>query len=127
MEAKLELASLYTSDPDRLETLRNNYQSEAEKRIANRILSTIRTIIKQEQENGTAIRQAERQYALTEQLLVELLTMMEGLSMRTRMDVDDKMSVMGGELSIQAKKEWMLKHKDRGLERYSTFCSQVCE
>jgi len=117
VEAKLELASLYIADPDRLEKQRNNYQIEAEKRIANRILSTIRTIIKQEQASETAIRQAERQYTLTEQLMVELLTMMEGLSMRTRMDVDDKVSVMGGELSKQAKKDWLLKHKDRGLDR----------
>lgn len=117
VQAKLELASLYTSDPDRLEKQRGNYQAEAEKRIANRILSTLRTIIKLEKESGAAIRQADRQHALAEQLLLELLTMMESLSMRTQMDVEDKISLMGGELSKQAKKEWLLRHKDRGMER----------
>lgn len=117
VQAKLELASLYTSDPDRLEKQRGNYQAEAEKRIANRILSTLRTMIKLEKESGVAIRQTDRQYALAEQLFLELLTMMESLSMHTRMDVDDKISVMGGELSKQAKKEWLLQRKDRGIER----------
>ncbi|GIQ68355.1 hypothetical protein DUZ99_01055 [Xylanibacillus composti] len=117
VQAKLELARLYTSDPDRLEKQHGNYQAEAEKRMANRILSTLRTMIKMEKESAIAIRQADRHQALAEQLLLELLTMMEGLAMRTQMDVDDKISVMGGELSKQAKKEWLLRHKDRGMER----------
>ncbi|MFS0723679.1 MobP3 family relaxase [Paenibacillus sp. 1P07SE] len=117
VQAKLELARLYTSDPDRLEKQRGNYQAEAEKRMANRILSTLRTMIKMEKESAAALRQADRHLALAEQLLLELLTMMESLAMRTQMDVDDKISVMGGELSKQAKKEWLLRHKDRGMER----------
>lgn len=117
VQAKLELARLYTSDPERLEKQRGNYQAEAEKRIANRILSTLRKIIKLEKESISIIRQADRQHALAEELLLELLTMMESLSMRTRMDIDDKINVLGGELSKQAKKEWLLRNKDRGMER----------
>lgn len=117
VQAKLELASLYTSDPERLENQRGNYQAEAEKRIANRILSTLRKMIKLEKESISAIRQADRQHALAEELLLELLTMMESLSMHTRMDIDDKINVLGGELSKQAKKEWLLRNKDRGMER----------
>lgn len=117
VQAKLELARLYTSDPERLEKQRSNYQAEAEKRIANRILATLRTMLKLEKASATAIRQTDRQHALAEQLMLELLNMMESLTMRVRMDVDDKLSVMGGELSKQAKKEWLLRHKDRGLER----------
>lgn len=117
IQAKLELASLYTSDPERLEKQRGNYQAEAEKRIANRILSTLRKMIKLEKESISIIRQADRQHALAEELLLELLTMMESLSMRTRMDIEDKINVLGGELSKQAKKEWLLRNKDRGMER----------
>lgn len=117
VQAKLELARLYTSDPDRLEKQRSNYLAEAEKRIANRILSTLRTMLKLEKESATVIRQADRQHALAEQLLLELLNMIENLAMRTRLDVDDKLNIMGGELSKQAKKEWLLRHKDRGMER----------
>lgn len=116
VQAKLELASLYTSNPEHLEKQRGSYQKEAEKRIANRILYTLRTILKLEKESAVAIRKADRQQALAEQLLLELLTVMESLSIRTRMDVDDKIS-MGGELSKQAKKEWLLRHIYRGMER----------
>lgn len=117
VQAKLELARLYTSDPDHLEKQRSNYQAEAEKRIANRILSTLRTMLKLEKESTAAMRQANYQLALAEQLLLELLNMMENLAMRTRLDVDDKLSAFGGELSKQAKKEWLLQHKDRSMER----------
>ncbi|MDF2923892.1 MAG: hypothetical protein K0R57_2806 [Paenibacillaceae bacterium] len=117
VQAKLDMARLYTSDPEQLEKQRSKYVAEAEKRIANRILATIRTIIKLEQEADIGIRQAERRIALAEQLLLELLNRMEGLFMQAQLDYDDKAKVMGGDLSKQAKKEWLLRHKDRGLER----------
>ncbi|AIQ13805.1 MobP3 family relaxase [Paenibacillus durus] len=117
VQAKLNLAMLYDSGPEHLDKHRAKYQAEAEKRIANRILSTIRSIIKLEQEASLDIRQTNRQYALAEQLLLALLNLMEGLFMHTQLDYDDKSKAMGGELSKQAKKEWLLRHKDQGLER----------
>ncbi|MMZ68370.1 hypothetical protein D1872_310550 [compost metagenome] len=54
---------------------------------------------------------------MAEQLLLELLHMMEGLAMTVQLDVDEKMKVIGGDLSKQAKKDWLLRHKDQGLER----------
>ncbi|MNW45981.1 hypothetical protein D3C74_232570 [compost metagenome] len=117
VQAKLELAKLYTSDPEQLKKKRSQYQGEAEKRIANRILSTIRTIIKLEKEAGFQLYQAKRQTAMAEQLLLELLHLMEGLAMNAQLDYDEKVKVMGGDLSKQAKKDWLLRHKDQGLER----------
>ncbi|RAU91007.1 hypothetical protein DQG13_30020 [Paenibacillus sp. YN15] len=117
VQAKLDMARLYTSDPEQLEKQRSKVVAEEEKRIANRILATIRTIIKLEQEADFGIRQADRRLALAEQLLLDLLNLMEGLSMHAQLDYDDKAKVRGGDLSKQAKKEWLLRHKDRGLER----------
>lgn len=117
VQAKLELARLYTSDPEQLEKQRIRYQTEAEKRIANRILSTIRMIIKLEKDADFHLHQAERQTAIAEQLLLELLHVMEGLAMTAQLDYDEKMKVIGGDLSKQAKKDWLLRHKDQGLER----------
>lgn len=117
VQAKLELAKLYTSDPDQLDKHRSRYQAEAQKRIANRILSTIRTIIKLEKEAGFQHLQAKRQTAMAEQLLSELLHLMEGLAMDAQLDYDEKVKVMGGDLSKQAKKDWLLRHKDQGMER----------
>ncbi|MNW62548.1 hypothetical protein D3C74_406890 [compost metagenome] len=117
VQAKLELAMLYTASPEQLEKQRSRYQGEAEKRIANRILSTIRTIIQLEKEVTQGIRREERLYALTEQFMLELLNLMQQLSMQAQLDYEDKFKVMGGELSKQAKKDWLLRHKDQGLER----------
>ncbi|MNO15979.1 hypothetical protein D3C76_56510 [compost metagenome] len=117
VHSKLELAKLYTSDPEQLDKQRIRYQAEAEKRIANRILSTIRTIIKLEKDVDFNLYQAERQTEMAEQLLLELLHMMEGLAMTAQLNVDEKMKVMGGDLSKQAKKDWLLRHKDQGLEQ----------
>lgn len=117
VQAKLELFQLYTSDPEQLEKQRSRYQAEAEKRIANRILSTVRTIIKLQKDVDFNFYQEERQTAMAQQLLLELLHMMEGLAMTAQLDVDEKMKVIGGDLSKQAKKDWLLRHKDQGLER----------
>ncbi|MEC0140495.1 MobP3 family relaxase [Paenibacillus macerans] len=116
VQAKLKLAMLYDSHPDRLEKLSTGYRNEAEKRIANRILQTIRTMIQLEKEVKSSIREADRQYALAEQMLLELLTAAEGWMMRAELDYDDKAKVMGGDFSKLAKKEWLLQHKDRGME-----------
>ncbi|MNP52593.1 hypothetical protein D3C76_1469950 [compost metagenome] len=54
---------------------------------------------------------------MAEQLLSELLHLMEGLAMDAQLDYDEKVKVMGGDLSKQAKKDWLLRHKDQGMER----------
>ncbi|QUL53373.1 hypothetical protein KDC22_23650 [Paenibacillus tritici] len=117
VEAKMNLAMLYDSNPDHLNRQRAKYQAEAEKRIANRILSTVRTIIQLEKDASFNIKQANWQYAMTEQLVLELLNLMEGLAMNAQMDYDDKSKLMGGDLSKQAKKEWLLRNKDKGFDR----------
>lgn len=115
--AKLEVAKLYTSNPAALASQSSKYQKEAETRIANRVLSTVRTIIKLEQASDVDIRQIERYRTWTEQLILELLTVMEQLSMQAQLDYDDKAKVVfGGEWSKQAKKEWLLRQKDKGIE-----------
>ncbi|MNI60607.1 hypothetical protein D3C73_1158340 [compost metagenome] len=74
-------------------------------------------IIKLEKDADFHLHQAERQTAIAEQLLLELLHVMEGLAMTAQLDYDEKMKVIGGDLSNQAKKDWLLRHKDQGLER----------
>lgn len=117
VQAKLDLAMLYDTDPGHIQKNRDKYQVEAEKRIVNRILATVRTMIRLEKESSFGIAQSNRQHALAEQLLLELLNLMEGMAMTAQLDYDDKAKVMGGDLSKQAKKEWMLKHKDKGMDR----------
>jgi hypothetical protein len=54
---------------------------------------------------------------MTELLVLELLKLMEGLAMKAQMDYDDKSKLMGGDLSKHTKKEWLLRNKDKGIDR----------
>ncbi|WP_336101968.1 MobP3 family relaxase [Paenibacillus phytohabitans] len=118
VKAKMEVAKLYSSDPAHLTKQSSKYQAEAEKRIANSILSTVRTIIKLEQASDVGIHQLERYRTWTEQLILELLSAMEQISMQAQLDFEDKVKVVfGGEWSKQAKKEWILRQKDKGMDR----------
>ncbi|WP_420540416.1 hypothetical protein ACN92M_26590 (plasmid) [Paenibacillus polymyxa] len=38
-------------------------------------------------------------------------------TMNAQLDYDEKVKAIGGDLSKQAKKDWLLRHKDQGLER----------
>ncbi|MGV2881766.1 MobP3 family relaxase [Paenibacillus taichungensis] len=118
VKTKMEVAKLYSSDPAHLTKQSSKYQAEAEKRIANSILSTVRTIIKLEQASDVGIHQLERYRTWTEQLILELLSAMEQISMQAQLDFEDKVKVVfGGEWSKQAKKEWILRQKDKGMDR----------
>lgn len=51
-----------------------------------------------------------------EELLCEILIMLEQSIIDTDEDCDIKAKAFGTELSKAAKKEWYLRHKDRGME-----------
>lgn len=117
VQVKVQIAMLYDTDPERIAKYHEKYLTEAKKRIANRILGTVRTLIKVEREASMEQNhRIQRQY-LAEQLFVGILDMLESLIMNANMDYDDKTKVMGTELSKQARKEWYLKHRDKGIER----------
>lgn len=116
LQAKLQVAALYSSNPSNLKSQEQKYQAEAENRIANRILATIRTIIKLERETISNILSTQHQQAFTEQLLMELFSMMEGLAMHAQLDADDKAHIFGGDLSRQAKKVCLLAKKIKDLK-----------
>ncbi|WP_163859522.1 MobP3 family relaxase [Paenibacillus elgii] len=117
VQVKVQIAMLYDTDPERIANYREKYLTEAKKRIANRILGTVRTLIKMEREVSMEQNHRIRRQYLAEQLLVGILDMLESLIMNGNIDYDDKAKAMGTELSKQAKKEWFLKHRDKGVER----------
>ena len=57
-----------------------------------------------------------RQNAATEQMICEILMALEQNAVNMGMEYDDCQKAMGGDLSKAAKKEWYLRHKDRGME-----------
>lgn len=51
-----------------------------------------------------------------ERLICEILMALEQNTVSMDMEYDDCQKAMGGDLSKAAKKEWYLRHKDRGME-----------
>lgn len=116
-DSKCALAMLYDTDPENTEKHRQNAVKEADKLIANKILGVIKTLLNKEKELSGFEYSQDRKHYYTEQLLCEILLMLEQNIVSLDMEYDDKAKTMSTELSKQAKKEWYLRHKDRGMER----------
>lgn len=115
-ESKCRLAMLYDSDPENLETYRKQAVAEADKLIANKILCIIKSILHKERElSSFEFTQARKEW-YTEQMICEILMMLEQNIISLDIEYDDTQKSMGTELSKMAKKEWYLRHKDKGME-----------
>ena len=115
-ESKCRLAMLYDSDPENLETYRKQAVAEAGKLIANKILRVIKSILRKERElSSFEFTQARKEW-YTEQMICEILMILEQNIISLDMEYDDTQKSMGTELSKMAKKEWYLRHKDKGME-----------
>lgn len=116
-DSKCALAMLYDTDPDNLQTHRQKAKDEADKLIANKILGVIKTLLNKEKELAGFEYTEARKHYYTEQMICEILMMLEQSIVSLDMEYDNKQKTMSTELSKAAKKEWYLRHKDRGMER----------
>ncbi len=115
-DSKCRLAMLYDSDPENLTAHRQKAIDEADKLIANKILGVIKSMLNKDKEL-TGFEYTESQKAwYTEQMISEILMMLEQNIISFDMEYDDTQKAMGTELSKEAKKEWYLRHKDKGME-----------
>ena len=107
---------LYDSDPDNLERHRQKAEAEADKLIANKILGVIKRLLNKDRElSSFAYTQARKEY-YTGQMVCEILMMLEQAAISLDMEYDDRQKAMSTDLSKAAKKEWYLRHKDKGME-----------
>ena len=115
-DSKSRLAMLYDTDPDNLSAHRSKAVDEADKIIANKVLAVIKSMLNKEKELS-AFEYSEAQKAYyTEEVICEILMMLEQAVMALDEDYDAKEKAMTADLSKAAKKEWYLRHKDRGLD-----------
>ena len=115
-DCKCRLAALYDSDPDNLADHRSKAIVEADKLIANKILTVMKAMLSKERELS-AFEYSEAQKAYyTEQIFCEILMMLEQGVIALDEEYADTEKAMGTELSKAAKKEWYLRHKDKGME-----------
>lgn len=115
-DSKCRLVMLYSSNPDDMDEYRKKAVAEADKLIANKILKVLKTMMNKEHEL-TSFEYSESQKAYyTEEVFCEILMLLEQAVMALDDEYEEQQKAMGTELSKAAKKEWYLRHKDKGME-----------
>ena len=116
VESKTRLAMLYDTDPTHIKEQQEKAVAEADKLIANKILDVIRTMLCKDREVQSFEYTEARKAYFTEQMICEILIALEQAAMSFDMEYDDRQKAMSTDLSKAARKEWYLRHKDKGLE-----------
>ena len=115
-ESKCRIAMLYDADPENIEEHRKKAVMEADKLIANKILGVIKAMLNKDYElRGFEYSEAQKAYR-TEEMVCEILMLLEQSIMALDDEYEDRQAVMSTDLSKAAKKEWYLRHKDKGME-----------
>lgn len=115
VDAKCSMAGLYAADEEWLLQQKKKFEKEAEKILANRVLSGVKAICRLEKEKrGEAYLKSHRDY-LASRIIMEVLDMLAQAAWKQEEDFLDGQG-MAGELSKEAKKELFLKNQDKGYE-----------
>ncbi|MDD3227940.1 MAG: MobP3 family relaxase [Oscillospiraceae bacterium] len=116
IDSKMKMALLYGGSDEYLDRLQKRFAGEADKIIANRILGMVKTLNRLDYEiKSEEYRNARRSY-FAEQMLMEALDMLSGLTRDNDSRFSDWEKANGRELSKDAKKELFLKLQDKGYE-----------
>lgn len=116
IDSKMKMALLYGGSDEYLDSLRKRFSEEADKIIANRLLGMVKTLNRLDYEmKSEEYKNARRSY-FAEQMLMEALDMLSGLTRDNDSRFSDWEKANGRELSKDAKKELFLKLQDKGYE-----------
>ncbi|MEA4969239.1 MAG: MobP3 family relaxase [Candidatus Pelethousia sp.] len=116
IDSKMKMALLYGGSDEYLDSLRKRFSGEADKIIANRLLGMVKTLNRLDYEmKSEEYKDARRSY-FAEQMLMEALDMLSGLTRDNDSRFSDWEKANGRELSKDAKKELFLKLQDKGYE-----------
>ncbi|EPR13889.1 MobP3 family relaxase [Ruminiclostridium papyrosolvens] len=105
VQAKLDIARIYSSNEMELDAKADEYEKEAEKIIANKLLELVRKFIKKEWDIKNEEFEANIRERATEQLVTEIFSTLARLTKNNRKNRISRKHVMGGDLSKQARKE----------------------
>ncbi len=105
VESKLDIARMYSSNEAELDAKADEYEKEAEKIIANKLLALVRKFIKKEWNLKNEEFEANIRERATEQLVTEIFSTLARLTKNNRKNRISRKHVMGGDLSKQARKE----------------------
>lgn len=116
IDSKMKMALLYGGSDEYLDSLRKRFSGEADKIIANRLLGMVKALNRLDYEmKSEEYKDARRSY-FAEQMLMEALDMLSGLTRDNDSRFSDWEKANGRELSKDAKKELFLKLQDKGYE-----------
>lgn len=115
VDAKCRMAGLYSSDTGWLLKQKGQFEKEAGKILANRVLSGVKAICRLERERrGEVYLKSHREY-LASKIIMEALDMLAQMAWMQEENFPDG-QVQPGELSKEAKKELFKKNQDKGYE-----------
>lgn len=116
VESKMKMVYLYGGSEEYLASLKNRFEGEADKIIANRILGMVKTLNRLDDEGRMAKYREGRRKFYMEQMLIELLDTLSTQAASSRCRYDDLEKACGSELSKEARRELYLKYQDKGYE-----------
>lgn len=115
VDAKCRMAGFYSSDEGWLLKRKGQFEKEAGKILANRVLSGVKGICRLEKEKrGEAYLKSHREY-LASRIIMEALDMLAQAAWEQEEDIPGGQA-RPGELSKEAKKELFQKNQDKGYE-----------
>lgn len=115
-DSKCRLAMLYDTNPDNIFKHRNKAIYDADCIISNKVLRVIKSMLNKERElSEFEYNEAKKAYYV-EEVFCEVLMLLEQSIISLDGDYEIKAKAMGMELSKAAKKEWYLRHKDKGMD-----------
>ncbi len=114
VQSKMKMVALYGDNQTYQQKRKEEFEAEADKIIANRILGMVKTLNRLDSEMRTAEYMEARNHFYMEQMLFEILDMLSAV-----VDQNEEKGHKvrnNSNLSKEARKEYYLKYQDRGYE-----------
>lgn len=115
IQSKMKMVRLYGGNEEYLTIMKKKFTIEADKIVANRILSMVKTLNRLDGEMKSTEYYFKRQQFYMENMLLEALSMLSVLADMNNQQFETE-SKISGNLSKEAKKELYLKRLDKGYE-----------
>lgn len=116
VQSKLDIARMYNSDEIHLDSLYDQYEKEAEKTIANKLLQLMKKFNAKDWDLKSEEFNHQIRMQQTERLITDIFASLARITKQNRKDYISRKRVMGGELSKQARKEKAKELESTGWE-----------
>ena len=116
VQSRIDIAKMYNSDEIHLDSLYDQYEKEAEKTIANKLLRLVKKYNEKDWELRSEEFNKQIRMQQTERLITDIFASLARLTKQSRKDYISRKRVIGGELSKQARKEKAIEMDSTGWD-----------